>query len=137
MRIHYTKLPKVQRFACSKRDFKDAFDNAEIEWTGFAYPSKSFSFDSKYRHVPMITGSVVAQLTFCFYPRSAHICFYPVARETYSDNASLDFKENQLQKMASWYFTQMALPETHNQGLYKSIIIEWNRDVHFIHELNM
>jgi len=133
MKIHHTKLPKVQRFPCSKKDVKSIFQNGVLNWVGFAWPYKIFSFDSRCTNYPKINGNILADVTISR-DLNTYACFYPVLKSDYSDEAAQDFVGYILPNMLMWIKKQLNKPGTQILG-YETLIIEWFETKHELHEI--
>ena len=133
LKIHFTKLPKVQRFPCAKKDIKSTFANGELNWVGFAWPYKQFAFDSRCNDRPKISGVVIAKITVSR-ELETYACIYPILNDKYNDEAAHEFVKGILPKMRSWMQNQLSKPETQFLG-YETMIVEWAEDKHVLHEI--
>ena len=133
MKIHSVRLPKTQIFCCTRRHVMEAFGADALAWVGFGWPTRSFRFDSRYRHRPKIKGVVVAALTVSR-TRESYLIFYPCARVGYSIDALKQFRTHVMPAMRSWFDLQLAKPDTAVLG-YESYITDWSGGSHHVHEV--
>jgi len=132
MEIHSIKLPKAQRFCCTKAHVREVFGDA-LTWVGFGWPSRSFRFDSRCHPRPRLRGPVVAKLTISR-TRESYLILYPCPRLTYSDEALADFRARVAPAMRSWLEAEQAKPETAVLG-YESFLAEWDGGSHRTHRV--
>lgn len=132
MRFYYRKLPKPQRYPCTKRDIKEIFHDVEIEFVSFVGPI-SFEFDSRCYNRPQINGTVIATISI---NRQLEILIhlYPINNERYLDNSAKNFKEKVLPKMLKWIKIQKVKQETAILGC-EQLIVEFDKNEHKIHKV--
>jgi hypothetical protein len=132
-RYHSIKLPKVEIFACTKKDIKVTFKPNVFAWVSFGGISKKFSFDSRCRHRPNIKGQVITKLSVTRQNES-YLCLYPIRKELYSEQAIQGFREEVLPFMNLWLNKILERSETEIVG-HESLIIEWYNGNHLFHKL--
>ena len=148
MEISSIKPQSGERFACSERDVRIAFDSTAISRAGFGRPTRSFvtlRWNAQYSPEPKFKGPVVASLRMYpeseltrfrkirQYGRSGELYLYPVRRAEYPDEASDDFKGKVMPMMRTWFDREMSKPETQFQA--KTLVVEWIGRSHKSHEL--
>ena len=133
MRVRTTGLPQSERYPCSIRQVQQLFGGLNVEWIGFGWPRRSFSFDSRCSHRPKLRGRVIAALTITR-KRETHFTLSAVARGAYTDAAAEAFQMKILPRLRDWLVEQLAKPETAIVG-QQSAIVECTGQEHLIHEL--
>jgi hypothetical protein len=135
-RFTVLKLPKSQRFACSKRDIKMTFPDNVLGWVSLGF-IKSFTFDRRHSPYPKFGGPVVARLSA---PHRSDgdstpiLCLFPVRVDQYPQSAAEEFKSEILPKMKEWLDCELTRPETAVVGLDECIVVEWTGDQHRCHQ---
>ncbi len=134
-RFSFIKLPKVERFVCSRRDIEAVFGNTTLEWVGTG-TEKSKIYGRRYSPRPKFDGPVVAELSIGHRSDSRPILYlYATRIDQYSDDALEEFKTEILPKMKAWLDGEIAKPETSKLGNSESFVTEWTGVEHRIHYL--
>lgn len=154
MKIRAIKLPKSERFACTKHHVRKAFSSDRLDSVDFGSPDRYFTQkpwvtrflrDGRPFYMPRLhlNGLVVAALTV---RRSRHpmlermpsftwLRLYAVPSDQYSDEAVSDFSDSVLREMQTWLHAQLAKTETTRVGLDEDLVVEWNGTAHATHRL--
>jgi hypothetical protein len=85
------RLPKTQRFACSKRDIKSVFSGHELDWVSIGAFAKAFSIQTRYVPRPYFSGPVVATISTGG-GAGPYLSLYPVRLDQYPQSAADEFK---------------------------------------------
>jgi len=133
MLIRGIRLPDTEVFSCSRRRIREVFGSNELEWVSFGNPIRSFRFDSQVKHQPYLVGPVVASLAINR-ERSAHLCLYPVRRESYPPPTRSEFSTEVLPRVRRWLRDKQSRPDTAIVG-HEELLVEWTGQVHEYHEL--
>jgi hypothetical protein len=137
------KLPKTQRFACSKKDIKSTFPNQELDSVSFRV-HKSFSLGAGYSPRPKLLGAVLTHLNLSRFNeidqspslyRGPHLTLYAVLTDQYPQAAAKDFKSTILPKMKEWLNHQLSKPATLKRGNSEAFLVEWAGNKHRCHLL--
>jgi hypothetical protein len=132
MRVYYRKVPKSQRYTCTKRDIKEILHDIEIKCVSFVGP-RNFEFDSRCYNCPQINGSVIAT-TGISRELEVLVNLYPIKNEQYSDESAKEFKKKVLPKMLTWIKTQKMKQKTAILG-YEEFIVEFVENEHKVHKV--
>ena len=130
-----TRLPKVERFACSRKNIKETFGHSILNWVSLGKISKKFEYDHRCTHRPKIRGMIIAALTITR-ENETYLCMYPIRREHYSDAASEKFKEDVLPSLLAWTKRKLNRSDTACLG-YEEIMVEWDDNTHQLHEIRL
>ena len=131
MKIHEIKLPKTQRFACSKKTVREFFDEMNLDFVSFGKFGRTFKFDHRCHHRPRLSGSVVANLTISS-GGSRYMILYPVSIAVYDEKARENFVSQILPQLKTWLVEKLARPGT-SPDVYEEIIVEWDGRAHKTH----
>ena len=140
MRVHSIPVAEGFTFACSRKAIDICFGKDKIKWISFGASGRLFKFDSHQNNRPQLTGVVVASLSFNLNPSvydpipSAHICLYPVRKDSYEEIGKPAFSEIVLPKFREWLEQKRQTPHMSNSR-YRTIISEWTGSEHRFHEL--
>ena len=150
MQIHSIKPQSGERFACSQRDVRAAFDSTAVSRVGFGRPNRSFltaRWNPQYSPRPKLIGPIVASLKMHpeseltrfrklrHYGRGGELYLYPVRSAEYPDDASDEFVVKVVPMMRSWFDREMLKSETQFQA--KTLVIEWTGGGHKTHEFRI
>ncbi len=123
-RFTVTRLPKTQRFACSKRDIKAVFGHNQLDSVSTGVSRLK------------LAGPVVAVIDganqWSDRP-SMRLC--PVRIDQYPESAADEFKSVILPKMKDWLDQELAKPATRIFGHFECLVVEWNGSQHKCHQL--
>ena len=133
MKIYEIKLPKTQRFACSKKTVREFFGEMNLDFVSFGKFGRTFEFDHRCHHRPRLRGSVIANLTTSS-AGSRHLILYPVSNAVYDEKAHNNFVSQVLPQLKSWLVKKLARPATSPDG-YEEFIVEWDGRAHKTHEV--
>lgn len=134
-RFSVIRLPKTQRFACSKKDIQTVFSNQEIGWVSVGV-IKSLKLAPRYFPRPNFVGPVVADLSVSRGNDSGPIlCLFPVRIDQYPEEAAQEFKSVILPRMKEWLDNEIAKPETSRFGHSELFVAEWTGSQHRCHQL--
>ena len=149
MRISAIKPQKTERFACSARDVRLAFTDAELASVGFGRPKRSFitlRWNTRYSPRPRFSGPVVASLDLVHYrvsekgvsydkpQRNAELYLYPVRQNEYPEEAAEEFRIEVLPIIKSWINAEMSKLDTQYLAGH-TLVIEWTGETHKRHVL--
>jgi len=149
VRISAIKPQKTERFACSARDVRLAFTDAELASVGFGRPKRSFitlRWNTRYSPRPRFSGPVVASLDLVHYrvsekgvsydkpQRNAELYLYPVRQNEYSEEAAEEFRIEVLPIIKSWINAEMSKLDTQYLAGH-TLVIEWTGETHKRHVL--
>lgn len=132
--VYYSiRLPKVEIFACTKKDIKATFKPHILGWVSLGKFGKKVNFDSRCCHRPNIKGQIIAQLTVTR-KNNTYLLLYPIRTELYSEKSRQKFREEILPFMNLWLNKMLERFETEIVG-YESLIVEWYDNNHLLHKL--
>ncbi len=129
MKIEAIKLPKTERFVCSKTAIKESFGYTALDRVSFGRYQKTFHSEGRGATRPKIEGKVVASLTITRLGTS--LSLFPIRYGDYNDNASLDFTTNILPQMQHWFESEK---KSNHKPIRVSFIVEWFNEIHHIHK---
>jgi len=134
-RFSFIKLPKTERFVCTRRDIKAVFGTEILRWVGTG-TQKLKMYDRGYSPRPKFVGPVVASLDVSHLSDSRPILYlYAVRTDQYSNNAAGEFRSKILPEMKAWLDRELAKPETSKFGHGDDFVTEWSDSEHRIHYL--
>ena len=132
-RFYIVRLPKVERFACSKKDIQKLFNQNVLGCVSLGGLGKKFDFGSRCHHRPTICGQIIAGLTVTR-DNSVYLCLYSIRKETYPTEAAEVFKTKTLLIMSSWLNKKLKRFDTEFHG-HETLLIEWVNKKHKTHEI--
>jgi hypothetical protein len=132
-RFSVIKLPKTQRFACTKRDIQTVFRHGEIGWVSIGV-IKSLDLGTRHSPRPKFAGPLVADLSVSYSDGEPILCLFPVRIDQYPDEAVEEFKSKILPKMKEWLDHKLAQPETSVVGNAEYFVAEWIGNQHRCHQ---
>jgi hypothetical protein len=124
------KLPRSQRFACSKRDIKLVFPDDVLRWVSIVF-FNTFDFDRRLAPSPKFVGPVIAQLSAGTEPT---LSIFPVRIDQYPQSVAEEFKSEILPKMKVWLDGELTRSVTDIAGR-EGFAVEWTGGRHRCHRL--
>lgn len=114
----------------SKKQIKSSLSNFEDIEVTFGL-KRAFEIDSDCSKRPVIKGVVVASIS-CNRDKTIDISFFPISKNTYTEQACEKFSNIVLPDIKRWLEEQVAKLETAIVGV-EQLIIEWNGKKHLFH----
>ncbi|MCX6358693.1 MAG: hypothetical protein NT029_02715 [Armatimonadetes bacterium] len=133
MRVHSIPAPDGQTFPCSRGAVEASLGPDRPAWLSFGAIGRRFEFDTRARHRPELSGTVVAALSRA--PDSeSHLCLYPIADDEYGVAGKSAFAATVLPAFREWLSAQDG-PSAAAISCHRQLIAEWTGAEHRLHEV--
>ena len=133
MELRVRKLNTHEKYACSVKDVKNLFSDANVS-VHFGFHSRNFGFNSQDRKKPKIKGTVIASASVSKQDLAGYgavpfehkyfISFYVISDPAYGSKNEETFVESCLPLLYRWHQDMSALPDISPRGV-ENFLIEW------------